>query len=55
LQALTLHALYPSRQYLNAKVKTFVEFIKEVVPRILESDAAHMDAACESERHHEVS
>lgn len=55
LQALTLHALYPSRQYLNAKVKTFVEFIKEVVPRILESDAAHIDAARESERHHEVS
>lgn len=40
LQALALHALYPSRQYLNAKVKTFVEFIKDFVPRILESDAA---------------
>jgi DNA-binding transcriptional LysR family regulator len=42
LQALTLHALYPSRQYLNAKVKTFVEFIREFVQRILESDAAHI-------------
>ncbi|WP_321797345.1 LysR family transcriptional regulator [Caballeronia sp. J97] len=42
LQALALHALYPSRQYLNAKVKTFVEFIKEFVPQVLESDAAHI-------------
>jgi DNA-binding transcriptional LysR family regulator len=48
LQALTLYALYPSRQYLNAKVRTFVEFVKDVVPRILESDAAHIDAPRES-------
>ncbi|SAK81845.1 LysR family transcriptional regulator [Caballeronia catudaia] len=42
LQSLTLHALYPSRQYLNAKVKTFVEFIKDFFPSILESDAADL-------------
>lgn len=42
LQSLTLHALYPSRQYLNAKVKTFVEFIRDFFPTILASDAAEL-------------
>ena len=42
LQSLTLHALYPSRQYLNAKVKTFVEFIRDFFPTILANDAAEL-------------
>ncbi|SAL85464.1 LysR family transcriptional regulator [Caballeronia arvi] len=43
-------ALFPSRQYLNAKVKTFVEFIMEFVPRIESKrcDAYHVNAQIES-------
>ena len=38
LQELNLYAIYPSRQYLDAKIKTWVEYLKSSLPEIL---AAH--------------
>ena len=38
LQKLTVYVLYPSRQYLDAKIWTFVEFLQEVVPQALVAD-----------------
>jgi DNA-binding transcriptional LysR family regulator len=38
LHKLTAYVLYPSRQYLSAKIGTFVEFLREVVPRALAAD-----------------
>jgi hypothetical protein len=43
LQKLTAYVLYPSRQYLDAKVWTFVEFLREVVPQALVADPAAMN------------
>ncbi|MFD1561091.1 LysR family transcriptional regulator [Paraburkholderia silviterrae] len=40
LQKLTGYVQYPSRQYLDAKVRTFVEFLREIVPPALASDHA---------------
>ncbi|WP_207000560.1 LysR family transcriptional regulator [Trinickia mobilis] len=40
LQKLTAYVLYPSRQYLSAKIVTFVEFLREVVPQALAADQA---------------
>lgn len=37
-QELNLYAIYPSRQYLDAKIKTWVEYLKSSLPEIL---AAH--------------
>ncbi|WP_206996006.1 LysR family transcriptional regulator [Trinickia mobilis] len=42
LQRLTAYALYPSRQYLDAKIVTFVEFLREVVPQALAADQAEL-------------
>ncbi|WP_244901221.1 LysR substrate-binding domain-containing protein, partial [Pseudomonas luteola] len=38
LQQLNVYALYPSRQYLDAKIKTFVAFLRERLPGILEAE-----------------
>jgi len=38
LQELNLYAIYPSRQYLDAKIKTWVEYLRGSLPDIL---AAH--------------
>ncbi|UVE18924.1 LysR family transcriptional regulator [Pseudomonas sp. LS44] len=38
LQRLNVYALYPSRQYLDAKIKTWVEFLRERLPAVLEAD-----------------
>ena len=38
LQELNLYAIYPSRQYLDAKIKTWVEYLRNSLPEIL---AAH--------------
>ncbi|MNN70631.1 DNA-binding transcriptional activator GcvA [compost metagenome] len=38
-----LYALYSSRRFLDAKIKTWVEFIKAELPRILERDAKDLD------------
>jgi DNA-binding transcriptional LysR family regulator len=40
LQTLNAYVVYPSRQYLSAKVGTFVEFLREVVPQALAADHA---------------
>ena len=34
-QELNLYAIYPSRQYLDAKIKTWVEFLRGSLPDIL--------------------
>ncbi|VWB59775.1 LysR family transcriptional regulator [Burkholderia lata] len=44
LQPLTVHVLYASRQYLDAKIKTFVEALRAQIPRALESDKAMLAA-----------
>jgi DNA-binding transcriptional LysR family regulator len=36
---LGVYAMYPSRQYLDAKIRTWIEFLKEELPPILEADA----------------
>lgn len=38
MQRLNVYALYPSRQYLDAKIKTWVEFLHERLPAALEAD-----------------
>jgi DNA-binding transcriptional LysR family regulator len=40
LQKLTAYALYASRQYLDAKIKTFMDFLREAVPKALAEDEA---------------
>lgn len=43
LQQLTAYVLYPSRQYLSAKIGTFVEFLREAVPQALATDQAALN------------
>lgn len=38
LQLLQLYALYPSRQYLDAKIKTWVSYLREVLPKVIHDD-----------------
>ena len=38
LYPLGVYALYPSRQYLDAKIRTWVEFLREYMPKRLEAD-----------------
>jgi DNA-binding transcriptional LysR family regulator len=40
LQTLTAYVVYPSRQYLSAKIGTFVEYLRETVPAALAADHA---------------
>ncbi|WP_213302292.1 LysR family transcriptional regulator [Paraburkholderia sacchari] len=40
LQKLTVYAMYASRQYLDAKIRTFVDFLKEFIPQALMADEA---------------
>jgi hypothetical protein len=44
LQKLTAYVLYASRQYLDAKIRTFVEFLREFVSRALEADLSALSA-----------
>ncbi|WP_322069227.1 LysR family transcriptional regulator [Paraburkholderia bannensis] len=44
LQTLTVYAMYASRQYLDAKIKTFVEFLKDYIPELLAADEASLSA-----------
>jgi DNA-binding transcriptional LysR family regulator len=37
-QEMNLYALYPSRQYLDAKIRTWVEFLREELPVTLAVD-----------------
>jgi len=38
MQMLNMFALYSSRQYLDAKIRTWVEFLREELPAILAAD-----------------
>jgi len=40
LQHMNLYALYASRQYLDAKIKTWVECLRRLIPEFLAADAA---------------
>ncbi|MFL9966021.1 LysR family transcriptional regulator [Paraburkholderia sediminicola] len=42
-QQLNVYALYPSRQYLDAKIRTWVEFLREELPLVLARDQAELD------------
>jgi len=42
LQPLTAYALYTSRRYLDAKIKTFVEILQDVIPQMLEAYEADL-------------
>jgi DNA-binding transcriptional LysR family regulator len=44
LQRLTVYAMYASRQFLDAKIRTFVEFLKESIPAALAADEAALSA-----------
>ncbi|KWC89883.1 LysR family transcriptional regulator [Burkholderia cepacia] len=48
LQKLTVYTLYASRQYLDAKIRTFVDFLRECVPEMLSTDEAALNASCSS-------
>ena len=41
---LGIYALYPSRQYLDAKTRTWVEFLREYLPKRLEKDVALLES-----------
>nr|WP_132678737.1 NAD(P)-dependent oxidoreductase [Pseudomonas aeruginosa] len=43
LQQLNVYALYPSRQYLDAKIKTWVEYLKESLPGLLRLAPEHLE------------
>ncbi|KAB0491167.1 LysR family transcriptional regulator [Pseudomonas vancouverensis] len=38
LEALNMFAIYPSRKFVDAKIKTWVEFLKTAIPGVLEAD-----------------
>lgn len=38
LEELNLFAIYPSRKFVDAKIKTWVEFLKQSIPELLASD-----------------
>jgi DNA-binding transcriptional LysR family regulator len=39
MQELNVCALYPSRQYLDAKIRTWVDFLRDELPATLAADA----------------
>ena len=39
----SIYALYPSRRFLDAKVKTWVEFLKQEIPKVLDGHQAIVD------------
>jgi DNA-binding transcriptional LysR family regulator len=41
-QEMNLYALYPSRQYLDAKIRTWVEFLRDELPATLAADQAEL-------------
>lgn len=45
LQPLTAYALYTSRRYLDAKIRTFVEFLQDFIPTMLEAHGADLREA----------
>ena len=47
LQRLNAYALYASRQYLDAKIRTWVAYLREQIPGALEADEAFVRAVSE--------
>jgi DNA-binding transcriptional LysR family regulator len=45
LRALNIYAMYPSRRFLDAKTRTWVEFLKAELPPLLLADEAVLDDA----------
>lgn len=45
LRALNIYAMYPSRRFLDAKTRTWVEFLKAELPPLLLGDEAVLDDA----------
>jgi DNA-binding transcriptional LysR family regulator len=43
-QPVNVYALYPSRQFLDAKIRAFIDLLREEVPLILEADARALAA-----------
>jgi DNA-binding transcriptional LysR family regulator len=41
-QEMNVYALYPSRQYLDAKIRTWVEFLRDELPSTLATDQAEL-------------
>ncbi|MFM0277770.1 LysR family transcriptional regulator [Paraburkholderia sediminicola] len=44
LDELNIYAIYPSRQYLDAKIKTWIEFLRDELPAALDRDAALLES-----------
>jgi DNA-binding transcriptional LysR family regulator len=44
LEELNLYAIYPSRKFVDAKIKTWVEFLKQSIPQMLTSNDAMVSA-----------
>jgi DNA-binding transcriptional LysR family regulator len=49
LQRLNIFAVYPSRQFLDAKIKTWIEFLKEWIWATLATDDAELRGVSPSE------
>lgn len=43
LEEVTVHVMYASRRFLDAKIKTFAEHLKECIPKALASDQAELN------------
>jgi len=43
-QRVNVYALYPSRRFLDAKIRTFIDLLREEVPSMLEADARALAA-----------
>ncbi|TWI52301.1 DNA-binding transcriptional LysR family regulator [Pseudomonas duriflava] len=48
LYPLNVYALYPSRQYLDAKIRTLVDFLRETLPGLLKADERMVRELCEA-------
>lgn len=51
LEQLNLFAIYPSRKFVDAKIKTWVDFLKSAIPDLLAADEA---VAGPDKNHHAV-
>ena len=45
LYALDIHALYPSRRFLDAKIRTLVDHLRETLPALLERDRQRVEGS----------
>lgn len=43
LQKMHVYALYPSRKYVDAKTRTWVEFLRSYLPQVIASDMASLE------------